>query len=141
MTIDAFDEIQLKTIQNIVFMIEHDFGADTKTKKFYPKYIEKTGDEMLKVAIEIHSLVKYANSIYPETMEQYYKRVGAQKDARAKVYVLEGQYHSILYILDVDDNKYVNHLKHLKHQSNCIKSWIDKDKSIYKKKSWWNKGK
>ena len=137
MTIEAFDGIQIKTIQNVVFMIEHNFGADTKHEKFYPKYIEKTGDKMLEIAIEIHAQAKFANSIHPESMEQYKIRVEAQKKARALVFSLEGQYHAVLTILKVDDNKYVDHIRHLRHQSNCIKSWMDKDKEIYKKRKWW----
>lgn len=137
MTVDAFDGIQIKTIQNVVFMAEHDFGADEIHKKFYPKFIEKSGDKMLDIALEIHAQAKFANSIHPENMEQYEKRVEAQKEARAWVYSLEGQYHAVLAILEVDDNKFVDHIKHLKHQSNCIKSWIEKDKEIYKKRKWW----
>lgn len=137
MTADAFDGIQIKTIQNVVFMVEHDFGADPKHKSFYPKYIEKTGDKMLEIAIEIHAQTKFANSIHPDNMDQYEIRVEAQKKARALVFALEGQYHAVLAILEVDDNKFVDHIRHLKHQSNCIKSWIEKDKETYKKRKWW----
>lgn len=137
MTVEAFDGIQIKTIQNVVFLVEHDFGADPKHKSFYPKYIEKTGDKMLEIAIEIHAQAKFANSIHPENKDQYKIRAEAQKKARALVFALEGQYHAVLAILDVDDNKFVDHIKHLRHQSNCIKSWIDKDKETYKKRKWW----
>ena len=137
MTTELFDEIQIKTIQNVVFMIEHDFGANKKSKKWYPKYIEKTGEKMMEIAIDIHAKTKYANSIFPENMEQYEIRLEAQKKARALVYALEGQYHAILKILEIDDNKYVDHIKHIKYQQNCIKSWIDKDKKTYKKRNWW----
>ena len=137
MTVEAFDGIQIKTIENVAFLVEHDFGADTKYKKFYPKYIEKTGDEMMELAIKVHSLAKFANSIHPDSMKQYNDRADAQKQARAMVFAIEGHYHAALKILHVDDNKFTDHIKHLKHQSNCIKSWIDKDKEIYKKRKWW----
>ena len=81
MNVDAFDAIQLKTIQNVVFMTEHDFGASEQNKKFYRKYIDKTADEMLELAIRIHSLCKYANSIYPESMAQWNERIEAEKKA------------------------------------------------------------
>lgn len=138
MTVDAFDGIQIKTIENVAFLIEHDFGADTKYQKFYPKYIEKTGDKMTEIAIEIFALTKFANSIQPENMRQYGKRVDAQKEARAWVFSLLGQYQAALKILHVDDNKFVDHIRHLKHQANCIKSWIEKDKEMYQKREWWD---
>ena len=137
MTVEDFDGIQIKTIQNVAFMVEHDFGADPKHKSFYPKYIEKTGDEMMELAIKVHSLTKFANSIQPENMKQYNDRVEAQKQARAWVFSIQGQYQAALAILEVDDNKFVDHIRHIKHQSNCIKSWIEKDKEIYKKRKWW----
>ena len=137
MNVDAFDAIQLKTIQNVVFMTEHDFGASEQNKKFYRKYIDKTADEMLELAIRIHSLCKYANSIYPESMAQWNERIEAEKKALASVWALTSQYHSILYILDVDENKYVNHIKKLKGQSGSIKNWINHDKKAYKNRDWW----
>lgn len=137
MTVEAFDGIQIKTIENVAFLLEHGFGASEKYLKFYPKFAEQTATEMTRIAVRIHTLTKFANSINPESMREYKIRRRAQKKARALVYSLEGQYHSALAVLKVDNNKWVDHIRHIKHQANCIKSWISKDRSMYKKREWW----
>lgn len=136
---EEFDQIQIKTIENVAFLIEHNFGADEKQRNFHKKFIAVTGEKMMNIAEEIFILTKYANSIFPENMQQYWERTTAIKEARAKVFSLTGLYHATLWILKVNDDKYVDHVRHLKHQGNCIKSWIESDRETYKKRPWFGK--
>lgn len=138
MKTSEFDGIQIKTIENVAFIIEHNFGADDKRINFHKQYIITTGAKMMSLAEDIFMLAKYANSIYPDNMAQYWERNMAIKKARAKIFSLLGFYQASLKILDVDDNKYTDHLRHLKHQANCMKNWLESDKETYKKKSWYD---
>ncbi len=135
---EEFDGIQIKTIENVAFLIEHNFGCNKEEIESHKQYIATTGEKMMAIAEDIFALTKYANSIFPECMQQYWDRTTAIKEARAKVFSLMGLYQSTLLILKVDDNKYAEHIKQLKYQGNCIKNWLESDKDTYKKRSWFD---
>ena len=67
---EEFDGIQIKTIENVAFLIEHNFGCNKEEIESHKQYIATTGEKMMAIAEDIFALTKYANSIFPECMQQ-----------------------------------------------------------------------
>lgn len=58
MTQKEFDGVQIKTIENVAFLIEHNFGAEEKQVNFHKQYVAITGNKMLSLAEDIFMLTK-----------------------------------------------------------------------------------
>ena len=94
--------------------------------------------KMMDLAIDIFAKTKYANSIFPDCMKQYWMRTGVIKTAVAQVFDLLAMYQVALTVLKVNDNQYTDQIEHLKKQAGLLKGWLSSDRNTYKERDWFD---
>ena len=113
-------------------LIRINFGGDKKLVEKYSQQIKQISDKLMQVVCDIGMYIKIANSIYPEDLDELKERRKAQKFATGLCFFLLQQYESIMHKLRVEDNKFLNETRNLKHEINCLKKWRKSDKDRFK---------
>lgn len=127
-----FERAYSKIYKDCIRLVINKFGGDKTLVEFYSQWIETTSNSVTKAVCDICRFIRIANSIYPEHLSEYEERRIAQDKAIGLCYFLLTQYESMMELLEVSDNKYVDEIKNLRHEINCLKKWRKSDKDRFK---------
>lgn len=122
-----FDNTYCQLYKDAVRLINCQFGASEKVRENYALYIQEMSRKILDLVAEIGKHIRIANSIYPQTRMEYETRRTEQGIAIGLCFDLLTQYQLIMYTLGAKDNKYVNEVKILIKEINCLKKWRTSD--------------
>lgn len=122
-----FDNTYCQLYKDAVRLINCQFGASEKARENYSLYIREMSRKILDLVVEIGKHIRIANSIYPQTRMEYETRRTEQGIAIGLCFDLLTQYQLIMYTLGAKDNKYVNEVKILIKEINCLKKWRTSD--------------
>lgn len=127
-----FDNVYFTIYKDAVRLINCQFGASELKKKEYYIYITEMSKEVLNTVSDIGKHIRIANSIYPIYLEELRVRRIEQEKAIGLCFDLLTKYQLIMYSLGTKDNKYVNEIKNISHEINCLKSWRASDNKRFK---------
>lgn len=127
-----FDNNYFRIYFDAVNLINVQFGANQNAKEKYKLYIETMSIEILKIVTEIGTLIRIANSIYPIYKIEYETRRLSQDKAIGLCFDLLTKYQLVMKSLCIKDNKYVQEIKNIQHEINCLKAWRASDNKRYK---------
>lgn len=122
-----FDNTYCQLYKDAVRLINCQFRASEKIRENYALYIQEMSRKILDLVVEIGKHIRIANSIYPQTRMEYETRRTEQGIAIGLCFDLLTQYQLIMYTLGAKDNKYVNEVKILIKEINCLKKWRTSD--------------
>ena len=122
-----FDNTYCQLYKDAVRLINCQFGASEKVRENYSLYIQEMSRKILDLVVEIGKHIRIANSIYPQTRMEYETRRTEQGIAIGLCFDLLTQYQLIMFTLGAKDNKYVNEVKILIKEINCLKKWRTSD--------------
>ena len=87
---------------------------------------------IMKSVTDMGTYIRIANSIYPVYKEELIERRIAQEKAIGLCFDILTKYQLTMTELKVKDDKYVEEIKHLIHEINCLKKWRSSDKDRFK---------
>lgn len=122
-----FDATYFKLFNDATSLIENHFGAKNETM-----ITQIIGDRILRVVFDIGTHIRMANSIYPTCEIEYQERRLHQDKAIGLCFDLLTKYQLILEKLRIPDDKYVNEIKNVIHEINCLKRWRETDHKRFK---------
>lgn len=127
-----FDNTYFKIFEDCVRLSVKGFGGREDLIKEYEPYVQTMQKEVITTVSEIGRNIRIANSIYPTCKAEYEIRRISQEKAIGLCYDLLTKYQLVMKILKVKDNKYVEEIKNIRHEINCLKSWRSSDNKRYK---------
>ena len=122
-----FDNTYFKVYHDAVEITNRFLFADEDKIKNRNDYIRTMSSRILIVASDIGTHIRIANSIYPTCKEEYLERRISQEKAIGLCYDLLTKYQLIMKELSIRDDKYVNEIKNVVHEINCLKKWRTSD--------------
>lgn len=126
-----FDNTYFKIYNDAVTLIEKRFGAkDAQAQR--TGYISYMATAIMKSVTDIGTHIRIANSIYPIYKQELIERRLAQEKAIGLCYDVLTKYQLVMTELKVPDDKYVEEIKHLIHEINCLKKWRSSDNDRFK---------
>lgn len=127
-----FDNTYFKVYEDCVAIISNNFGGKKELVEKYSLYVQVMKKECLTTVSEIGRNIRIANSIFPICKAEFQTRRIAQEKALGLCFDLLTKYQLIMKTLDVSDNKYVEEIKNIRHEINCLKNWRKSDNKRYK---------
>ena len=126
-----FDNIYFKVYDDAIKIIQNKFGAkDIEAER--TGYINYMASSIMKSVTDMGTYIRIANSIYPVYKEELIERRIAQEKAIGLCFDILTKYQLTMTELKVKDDKYVEEIKHLIHEINCLKKWRSSDKDRFK---------
>lgn len=125
-----FDNVYYRILEDSIQITDNKFGASAKMREKRHKFIETMCGRVDRVVADVGTHIRIANSIYPNAPEaqiQAKQRRVHQEKAIGLCFDLMTKYVNTMHILEVDEEKYVEHLKHVMHEINCLKKWKTSD--------------
>lgn len=123
-----FDNTYFKVYDDAIRLIRNHFGADKKRRIEYKGYIKVMATKILDLVMEMGTHIRIANSIYPKYPRELETRRLEQDKAIGLCFDLLTKYQIIMRELHVKDDKYVQEIKNVVHEINCLKKWRASDK-------------
>lgn len=123
-----FDNNYFRIYDDAIKIIKNNFGADKKRREEYKDYIRVMSIKVLEIVTDLGTHIRIANSIYPTYQSELEERRIEQDKAIGLCYDLMTKYQLIMRELRVKDDKYVQEIKNLIHEINCLKKWRTSDK-------------
>lgn len=123
-----FDNNYFRIYDDAIKIIKYNFGADKKRREEYKDYIRVMSIKVLEIVTDLGTHIRIANSIYPTYQSELEERRIEQDKAIGLCYDLMTKYQLIMRELRVKDDKYVQEIKNLIHEINCLKKWRTSDK-------------
>ena len=127
-----FDEAYFKLYDDCINLIELNFGAKGEIAEHHKAYIGVMADRILKVVCDMGTHIRIANSIYPKYKAEFETRRIHQDKALGLCFDLLTKYQLVMQKLRVKDDKFVEEIKHIRHEINCLKGWRESDFKRYK---------
>lgn len=122
-----FDKTYFNVYDDAVNLIQNNFGADKKIREEKKNYIQVMSGQILRSVTDLGKYIRIANSIYPKYKSELEERRIHQDKAIGLCFDLLTKYQLIMTELKVPDNKYVQTIKNLDHEINCLKKWRESD--------------
>ena len=126
-----FDNTYFKVYDDAVRVVQNKFGAKGAEAE-RTGYIGYMASAIMKSVTDMGTYIRIANSIYPMYKEELIERRIAQEKAIGLCYDLLTKYQLAMTTLKVPDDKYVEEIKHLVHEINCLKRWRSSDNDRFK---------
>ena len=126
-----FDNAYYTLFNDAIRILSNNFGANKDVLNEYKLYVSVTSKEILETIHAIGRNIRIANSIYPTKPLEYEQRRVSQGIAIGLCYDLLTKYELTMQLLKIKDNKYVNEIKNIRHEINCIKKWRISDKKRF----------
>lgn len=127
-----FDNNYFKLHDDAVHLIENHLGSKGEIKDAHEYYIKSVSKAIYKTVMELGTFIRIANSIYPVYQNELEERRIAQEKAIGLCFDLLTKYQLAMHTLKVKDDKYVNEIKHIIHEINCLKKWRNSDTKRFK---------
>lgn len=130
-----FDRVYYKILTDSVQITDNKFGASKEMREKRAEFIKVMCGRIDRVVSDIGTHIRIANSIYPKEplIEQEAKeRRIHQEKAIGLCYDLLTKYTNTMSILEVSEEKYVEHLKNIVHEINCLKRWRTSDNKRFR---------
>lgn len=133
-----FDNTYFKIYADCILITRNNFSPrNNELKTEYAEYISCMKEKVLETVCDIGKNIRIANSIYPipdtaTFQSDYETRRKHQNIAIGLCFDLLTKYQLVMKTLQVPDNKYVNEIKNIMHEINCLKAWRSSDKKRYK---------
>ena len=118
-----FDAVYFRIYDDAVFLTENNFGATNAMIEKRKLYIANMRQDVMKIVLDINTHIRIANSIFPQCKSEYEERRIYQDKAIGLCYALLTKYHLVMDTLRINGNKYVQSIKNVQHEINCLKKW------------------
>lgn len=125
-----FDRVYYRILADSIQITDNKFGARKDMREKRSEFIKVMCERVDRVVADIGTHIRIANSIYPKEplIEQEAKeRRIHQEKAIGLCFDLLTKYTNTMHILEVSEEKYVEHLKNVVHEINCLKRWRSSD--------------
>lgn len=126
-----FDRVYFRVYDDAMKIIQNNFGASKELREERKGYIAVMSDRVLKSVTDLGTHIRIANSIFPKYRSELEERRLEQEKAIGLCYDLLTKYQLAMTYLKVKDNKYVQEIKNLSHEINCLKRWRDSDRKRF----------
>lgn len=126
-----FDRVYFRVYDDAMKIIQNNFGASKEIREERKGYIAVMSDRVLKSVTDLGTHIRIANSIFPKYRSELEERRLEQEKAIGLCYDLLTKYQLTMTYLKVKDNKYVQEIKNLSHEINCLKRWRDSDRKRF----------
>ena len=127
-----FDRVYFQIVEDAVKLTENSLGAKGEVREKHEGFIKVTSDRVMRVASDIGTHIRMANSIFPTSLIELKERRTQQGKAIGLCYDLLTKYQIAMKILKVPDDKFVQEIKNIAHEINCLKSWRTSDNQRFK---------
>ena len=122
-----FDETYQKIHDDAMFLIKVNFGASKEKAEENKGYLGLAAKTIIKDILDIGTYIRIANSIFPTSQLEAKERRTYQQKAIGLCFDILTKYKNIMKMFEVRDDKYVEEIKHLVHEINCLKRWKKSD--------------
>ena len=122
-----FDATYFKIHDDALHLIECYFGASKEDRIRHKRYIYMMAEKILDDVFEMGKHIRIANAIYPKSEIELYERRKHMECAIGLCFDILTKYQLTMYRLRVRDNKYLNEIKNLQPEINCLKKWRASD--------------
>ena len=122
-----FDATYYKVFMDAELLVEHHFGVKGDRLQEKAIFIKTMSERVLKIASDIGTHIRIANSIYPQCLQEARERRVHQDKAIGLCFDLLTKYQNIMVILKISNDKYLTEISNLIHEINCIKKWRESD--------------
>lgn len=127
-----FDNNYFRVHDDAIRLIQNRFGASDKMNEIFHDYIDEMGLKIYAVIFDIGTHIRIANSIFPHYKSEYEERRLHQDKAIGLCFDLMTKYQLLMRTLRVKDDKYVEEIKRIVHEINCLKKWRTSDYNRFK---------
>ena len=125
-----FDRVYYAILADSLQITKNCFGASKEKRAEYAEYIRSMCNRVDRVVADIGTHIRIANSIFPkepDIQREAKERRVHQEKAIGLCFDLLTKYTNTMQILDVPEEKYVEHFKRIVHEVNCLKNWKKSD--------------
>ena len=126
-----YDNIYFKMYDDAMKLIQCSFGADKDIREEYKDYISTMKEKIINDVTDTGKYIRIANSIFPVSQAELTERRLYQEKAIGLCYDLLTKYQLVMKYLKVADDKYVEEIRHIVHEINCLKSWRTSDRKRF----------
>lgn len=113
--------------------IYNKYGMNGNILDSYPQwFVNSRRKKILDILDNIMQDINIANSIYPQTLEEYSQRRTLQDKAIGECYYLTNELTYISKIFDTDKNKYMRWVDNINQEIRLLKGWRKKDNRFKK---------
>lgn len=127
-----FERAYFAIHDDAVLLIHNSFGGDKEKREAYKDYLHVVSRKVLADILDIGTEIRIANSIYPKVSAELDERRIHQDKAIGICFDLLTKYQLIMHTVGTKDDKYVEEIRHLMHQINCLKKWRASDNKRFK---------
>jgi hypothetical protein len=128
-----FDATYFKVMKDAVELTANHFGASENTYINNKLYTDITCKSILECAESLLVKIRIANSIYPQSYEEYIRRRMYQDEAIGICFAILSKYQIAMQMLDVGEQKFPEVIDNLEHEINSLKQWRYTDNRFKKK--------
>lgn len=130
-----FDRVYYRLLSDSIQITDNKFGARKEIREQKSEFINTMCIRVHRIVSDIGTHIRIANSIYPKMplIEQEAKeRRIHQEKAIGLCFDLLTKYTNTMNVLNVPEEKYVEHFKNIVHEINCLKKWKASDGKRFK---------
>lgn len=127
-----FDATYFKIFDDSALIIQNNFGGKGEIVERKKDRIRAMADRVTKVVADIGTHIRISNSIFPQCKMEAEARRTHQDKAIGLCYDLLTKYQNMMHELEVPDDKYVEEIKHIYHEINCLKKWRESDNKRFR---------
>lgn len=128
-----FDKLYNDVYRDVIDMVESHFHTSDEVYELHKTVMDSQLHDALISVNEIRHNIRKANSIFPDTREEYIKRRLLMTDAIAYCFNLLQVYESSLHYYHPKDEKYGNVIDRLYRLKNSIRKWRESDNRFKRK--------
>lgn len=126
-----FDNNYYRIYSDAGKIIDNYFGIKKPLSDMQLARLRTATERIMRVVFDIGTYIRIANSIYPYCLEEKFQRRTAQDKAIGLCFDLLTKYQNIFHEFEVPETKYVDEIKNIRHEINCLKKWRDSDKNRF----------
>lgn len=127
-----FDATYYEVFRDANFLVQHHFGAKDNKYLNNQRFLSVFETNVIRIVLDIGTNIRIANAIYPRSAEEYHERIIHQDKAIGLCQDLLTKYQLVMNMLRLPDDKYIEPIKDLSHEINCLKKWKDADQKRFK---------
>lgn len=127
-----FDNNYFKIHNDAVKLIECGFGASKEDREKHRGYVLMMAEKIMASVFDMGTHIRIANAIYPKSKVELYERRKHMECAIGLCFDILTKYQLAMQRFNVKDNKYLQEIKNLQHEINCLKKWRTSDNSRFK---------
>lgn len=127
-----FDANYFKIYKDACRIIDNGFSINQTITPMQEFRIRVMSERIMRVVSDLGTLIRMANSIYPTCENEKGERRLIQEKAIGLCFDLMTKYQNIFKEFNISEEKYVEEIKNIYHEINCLKKWRESDSKRFK---------